>query len=67
VPRSRIESFRDEHTDPPHWTLNSCFGAAVWLAYKTRCETSRTSAKVCNTKSCQNVSQRTDPIHPIRP
>ena len=39
----------------------------VWLPYETRCETSRTSAKVCATKLRQNFSQRTHPIHPIGP
>ena len=27
VPWSRTGIFRNEHTDPPNWTLNSCFGA----------------------------------------
>ena len=26
VPRSRIGIFRNERPDPPHWSLNSCFG-----------------------------------------
>src|SRR6185312_8412045 len=37
------------------------------LAYETRCETGRTSAKVSATKSRPNFSQRTHPNHPIRP
>ena len=45
------------------------FGAfgTVWLPYETRCTTGRTSAKGHATKSCQNFSQRTHPIHPIGP
>ena len=39
----------------------------VWLPYGTRCKTGRTSAKVRATKSHQNLSPRTYPIHPIRP
>ena len=33
VPRSRVGIFRSEHTDPPHWTLNSCFGVycTIWM------------------------------------
>ena len=36
----------------------------VWLPYETRCETSRTSAKVCATKLRRNFSPRTHSIHP---
>ena len=36
----------------------------LWLPYETRCTTDRTSAKVRSTKSRQNCSQRTHPIHP---
>ena len=39
----------------------------VWFAYKTRCKTCRTGAKDHATKSRQNFSQRTHPIHPIGP
>jgi hypothetical protein len=39
----------------------------VWLPYETRCKNCRTSAKVRATKSRRNLSQRTDPIHPIGP
>ena len=39
----------------------------IWLPYETRCDTGRTSAKVRATKLHQNFSQRTHPIHPIRP
>ena len=44
-----------------------CAFVTIWLAYETRCKTSRCSAKVCATKSCRNFSQRTHPIHPIGP
>jgi len=61
--------------DPPHWTLNSCFGAfvqfgafgTIWLTYETRCETGRTGTKVRGTKSHRNFSKQTHPIHPIGP
>ena len=35
VPRSRIGIFRMNAPDPPHWTLNSCFGASrsVWVHF----------------------------------
>ena len=36
----------------------------IWLPYETRCKTGRTSAKVRETKSHRNFSQRTHPIHP---
>jgi hypothetical protein len=126
-----LELFATNAPDPPHWTLNSCFGAfhtiwvhlgpfgcikkleakraklvqkfvsrshfgifrnectrstplhpklmfwrvsyyfdafgTVWLARKTRWKTGRTNAKVRATKSRQNFSQRTHPIHPIGP
>ena len=129
LPRSRVEIFHNECSNPPHWTLNWCFGAfqtiwvhsgpfgcltklgakwadlvqkfvpqsrvgifhnklcrstpldrkltfwcvlyylgafgTVWLPYKIRCKTGRTSAKVRATKSRQNFSQRTHPINPI--
>ena len=33
VPWNRIGIFHNERTDPPHWTINSCFGASrsVWV------------------------------------
>ena len=58
---------------PPHWTLNSCFGAfsynfgafgKAWLTYETRCKTSRTGTKVRGTNSRRNFSQPMHPIHP---
>ena len=51
------------------WCVSYYFGAfgTIWLPYKTRCKTGRTSAKVRATKSRLNVSQRTHPKHPIGP
>ena len=76
VPRSLVGFFQNEHTrttplDPKlaFWCVSNYFGASgtVWLLYKTRCKTGRTSAKVLATKSLRNFSQRTHPIHPIVP
>ena len=76
VPRSRVGIFCNERTrstplDPKltFWCISFYLGAfgAVWLPYETRCKTGRTSAKVRATKPRQNSSQRTHPIHPIRP
>ena len=76
VPRSRVRIFRNERTrttplDPKlmFWCVSYYFGAfgTVWLPYETRCKTGRTSAKVRATKSRQNFSQRTPPIHSIGP
>ena len=61
--------------DPPHWTLNSffvCFAlfGCIWnclVAYKTRCKTGRSGAKVRAMKSFRNFSQRMHPIQPIGP
>ena len=76
VPRSRVGIIHNERTrssplDPK--LMFRCvlyylgaFGT-VWLPYKTRCKTGRTSAKVRATKSRRNFSQRTHPIHPIGP
>ena len=51
------------------WCVSNNLGASgtIWLIYKTRCQTGRTSAKVRATKSHRNFSQRTHPIHPIGP
>ena len=51
------------------WHFSYYFDAfgTVWLAHKTRWKTGRTNAKVCATKSRQNFSQRTQPIHHIGP
>ena len=76
VPRSRVGIFRNERTrttqlDPKltFWCVSYSFGAfgTVWLPYETRCKMGRTSAKCRATKSRQNFSQRTHPIHPIGP
>ena len=76
VPRSRVGIFGNEHTRTTpldhklmFWCVSYYFGAfgTVWLPYETRCKTVQTSAKVRATKSRQNFSQRTHPIHPIGP
>src|SRR6185503_16006853 len=76
VPRSRIENFHDEGTrstplDPKltFWCISYYLGAlgTVWLPYKTRRKTGRTSTKVRATKSRRNFSQRTHTIHLIGP
>ena len=76
MPRSRVEIFRNERTrsiplDPKLtvWCVSYYFGAfgTNWLPYKTRCKMGQTSAKVRDTKSCRNFSQRTHPILPIGP
>ena len=76
VPRRRVRIFRSECTrstlfDPKQtfWCISyhlAAFGT-VWLPYKTRCKTGRTSAKVRATILRQNFSQRTHPIHPLDP
>src|SRR6185295_12427729 len=76
VPQSRVGIFHNERTrsnprDPKlkFWCISyylSAFGT-IWLAYETRWKTSRTSAKVCATKSHRNFLQRTHPIHPFDP
>ena len=74
--RSRVGIFRTDRIrstplDPNlmFWCISYYLGAfgTVWLPYKTRCETGRTSAKVCAPKSRRNFLQRTHPIHPIYP
>ena len=76
VPRSRVGIFYNERTrssplDPKlmFWCVSYHLGVfgAVWLPYDTRWKTGRTSAKVRATKSRQNFSQRTHPIHSIGP
>src|SRR6185312_7577234 len=76
VLRSRIGIFRKERTrstpiDPKltSWCVSYSLGSfgTVWLPYKTRCKTGRTSAKVRATKSCRNFSQRTHTIQLIGP
>ena len=76
VPRSRVGIFRNERTrstplDPKLMfrCVSYYLGAfgILWLPYKTRCKTGRTSAKVRAVRSRQNFSQRTHPIYPIGP
>ena len=76
VPRSRIGIFHNKSTrstplDPKlmFWCVSYHLGAfgTVRLPYETRRKMGRTSAKDRATKSRQNFSQRTDPIHPIGP
>ena len=76
VPRCRVRIFRNEHIrstplDPKlmFWCVSYYLGAfwAVWLPYRAWCETGRTSAKVCATKSHRNFSQRAYWVYPIRP
>jgi hypothetical protein len=49
------------------WCVSYYLGAfgTVWLPYETRCKMSRSSAKLCATKSRRNFSQRMHPIHPL--
>jgi len=49
-----------------HFVLFVCIWDR-WMPYGTRCKMGRTSAKVRATKSRLNFSQRTHPIHPIKP
>ena len=76
VPRSHDGIFRNERTrstpfNPKlkFWRISYHLGVfgAVWLPYKARWKTGRTSAKVRATKSRRNFSQRTHPIHSIGP
>ena len=76
VPRSRVGIFCNECTrstplDPKlmFWYVLYYLGAfgTIWLPYKSRCKTGRTSAKVRAMKLCRNFSQRTHLIHPIDP
>jgi len=76
VRRGRVGVFNDERTqstplDPNlmFWCVlyHLCAFGTVWLPYKTRCKTGRTSAKLRATKSHQNFSQQTHPIHFIGP
>ena len=63
------ERTRSNPLDPKlmFWCISYHLGAfgTIWLPYQTRCRTGRTSPKVRATRSCQNYSQRTHPIHPI--
>src|SRR6185436_12092531 len=68
VPRSRIGIIRIERSrstplDPKltFWCVSNYLGVfgTVWLPYETQRKTGRTSAKVRDTKSRRNFSQRT--------
>ena len=67
----RNESSRSTPLDPKltFWCVSNYLGAfgTIWLPYETRRKTCRTSAKIRATKSRQNFSQRTHPIHLIGP
>ena len=76
VSRSHFGIFRNKRTRSTPLDTKLMFShvsyyfdalGTVWLAPKTRWKTGRTNAKLRTTKSCQNVSQRTHPIHPIGP
>ena len=68
-----LEFFATNAPDPPHWTLNSWFGAfhTIWvhlgpfLALQHSVQNGSTDAKVRATKSRWNFSQQTHAIHPI--
>ena len=73
VPQSQIGIFRGNAPDPPHMTLNSCFGAfrTIWvhlglLGCLTKLGAKRAEcAKVRATKSRRNFLQQMHPINPI--
>src|SRR6185503_14603809 len=76
VPRSRVRIFRNEGTqsttlDPKltFWCVLYYLGVfgTVWLPYKTRCKTCRTSAKVCATKSRRNFLHERTQSTPLDP
>ena len=73
---NRVRIFRNGRTrstpfDPKlmFWCIlyNSAAFRTVWLPYKTRWKTGRTSAKLRATRLHLNFSQRTYPIHSIGP
>ena len=76
VPRSRVGIFYNECNrstplDPKltFWCVSYYLGVfgTVWLPYRTRCKTGRTSAKVRAMKSRRNFSQqmhRSTPLYP---
>ena len=76
VPRSRVGIFRNKRTRSTpfvsklmFWRVSYHLGAfgTVWRHYESRYEVGRTRAKVLASKSRQNGSQRTHPIHTIGP
>ena len=76
VPRSHVRIFSNKCTrsvpSDPKLTFCCisyylCALGTVWLAYETRCETGRTSAKCRAMKSCRNFPQRTTQSTPLDP
>ena len=74
VPRSRVGIFRNERTqssplDTKPWSISYYLGAfgTVWLPYKTRWKTGRTSAKVRAMKSRQNFRNERTQSNPLDP
>ena len=76
VPRSFVGIFRNERTRSTpfgpklmFWCISYHLGVfgTVWLPYKARWKTGRTSAKVRATKSRRNFSQRTHRSTPLDP
>jgi hypothetical protein len=72
VEESCVRIFRNERTRTsligPQTQVLGCFG--LFCYYTNSVQMGRTgpiNAQVCETKSHQNFSQRTHPIHPIRP
>ena len=74
--RLRGRIFRNERTRSTpldsklmFWIISYYLGAfgTIWLPYRTRCKTGRTSAKVRATKTRQSFSRRTHSIQPIVP
>ena len=65
VPRSHVRIFATNAPDPPHLTLNSCFGAfrTIWVhlgpvfALQHSAQNGSTGVKVRATKSRRNFSQ----------
>ena len=78
VPRSRVRILLENAPDPPHWTLNSCFGAlySVWVHlesfgnYKLGAklgELAHLMQKFVPRSHIVIFSQRTHSIHSIGP
>jgi hypothetical protein len=76
VPRSRVGIFHNElyrstllDRKLMFWCVSNYLDAfgTVWLAYKTRCKTCRTGAKVRARKSHRNFSQRTHKSTQLEP
>ena len=76
VPRGRVGIFHNERTRSTplfpkltFWCVSYYLGAfgTVWMSYKTRRKTGKTSAIVRAVRSCRNYSQQTHPILHIGP